>query len=377
MPGSRPAPIRPDPDPRGMTGADQTPRFFGLVLVAALVIVGAGLKATASVVAPIFLVITLVITVAPLRRWLVARKVPAALATVATLIAIYALLLVILGSVVWSIVRLVEKLPEYSTAFGKLFNTLLAAADRFGYGRDQLNELVSTFDFTSLAGPARGLLGGITNGASLLLLMLTVVIFLTFDSAGMKSRIELIRTTRPNVADGLDDFSARVRKYWVVTTIFGLIVAVLDVVGLLIIGVPLALTWGVLAFVTNYIPNIGFILGVIPPALIALLDGGVGTMIAVIALYAVLNFVIQTVIQPRSTGDAVGITGTVAFVSLIFWSFVLGPLGALLAVPATLFVKALLVDHSTGGQWVGALIDSAPDRRPPARPDRRKRGGRR
>jgi AI-2E family transporter len=84
----------------------------------------------------------------------------------------------------------------------------------------------------------------------------------------------------------------------------------------------------VLAFVTNYIPNIGFILGVIPPALIALLDGGVGSAVAVVVVYTVINVVVQIIIQPRFTGDAVGISATAAFVSLIFWAYVLGTLGA-------------------------------------------------
>ena len=91
----------------------------------------------------------------------------------------------------------------------------------------------------------------------------------------MPERLGVIHETRPHIADGLANFATRVRKYWIVTTVFGFIVAVLDVIALAIIGVPLFVTWGVLAFVTNYIPNIGFILGVIPPALIALLDGGV------------------------------------------------------------------------------------------------------
>ena len=98
-----------------------------------------------------------------------------------------------------------------------------------------------------------------------------------------------------------------------------------------------------LAFVTNYIPNIGFLLGLVPPALIALLDGGVGQAIAVVVVYVVLNIVVQTLIQPRFTGDAVGISPTVAFLSLIFWAYLLGVLGALLAVPATQFLKSLLV----------------------------------
>ena len=126
---------------------------------------------------------------------------------------------------------------------------------------------------------------------------------------------------------------------------------------------PLAFTWGVLAFVTNYIPNVGFLIGLVPPALIALLDGGVGPAIAVVIVYVVINIVVQTLIQPRFTGDAVGISPTVAFLSLIFWAYLLGVLGALLAVPATKFVKSMLVDHSTSGQWFGAFLNSSERKR--------------
>jgi AI-2 transport protein TqsA len=134
----------------------------------------------------------------------------------------------------------------------------------------------------------------------------------------------------------------------------------------LIIGVPLYVTWGVLAFVTNYIPNIGFILGVLPPALIALLDGGVGSMVAVVVVYTVINVVVQTIIQPRFTGDAVGISATVAFASLIFWAYLLGTLGALLAIPATLFLKSVLLDNSVPPGWLSALISSSPRPEQPA-----------
>ena len=194
----------------------------------------------------------------------------------------------------------------------------------------------------------------------MLLLIITVAIFVVFDAASMSDRIAVIRQTRPHIAEGLVNFAGRVRQYWIVTTVFGLIVAILDVIGLLIIGVPLAVTWGVLAFVTNYIPNIGFVIGVVPPALIALLDGGPGKAIAVVAVYTAINVVVQTIIQPRFTGDAVGISAFVAFVSLIFWATILGTLGALLAIPATLFVKSVLLDNSVPASWMNALVTSSP-----------------
>ncbi len=141
---------------------------------------------------------------------------------------------------------------------------------------------------------------------------------------------------------------------------FGFIVAVIDGVALWIMDVPGAFVWAVLAFVTNFIPNIGFVIGVIPPAFIALLDSGPGLMVAVIVVYSVVNFLIQSVIQPRVVGDAVGLSPTLTFLSLVFWTWVVGPLGALLAVPLSLLTKALLVEADPRARWALPLISGKP-----------------
>jgi AI-2 transport protein TqsA len=358
------AQARPDPIP--MAGPREGPPFFAILVVAGLIVIAAGLRSTANIVGPVFLVITLVITVAPLRGFLVRRRWPSWLASAVSLVAIYALLALILGSVVFAVVRLVDKLPDYANAFNEIFAYLVNVADQLGYGRAQIRGLASRVQLSSLTGPARALLSGIGGGLSLLLLIVTLVIFLAFEAGTMSERLAVIRQTRPHISDGLANFAVRVRKYWIVTTVFGFIVAVLDVIALLIIGVPLYLTWGVLAFVTNFIPNIGFILGVLPPALIALLDGGLGSALAVVVAYTVINVVVQTIIQPRFTGDAVGISATVAFASLIFWAYLLGTLGALLAIPATLFLKSVLLDNSVPPGWLNALISSSPREGQPA-----------
>ena len=192
-------------------------------------------------------------------------------------------------------------------------------------------------------------------------------------------RIASIAADRPRIAEALGHFAWGTRQYLLVTTVFGLIVAVLDTIALAILGIPLAITWGLLSFITNYIPNIGFILGVIPPALLGLLTGGPKLMVIVIVVYCVLNTVIQSVIQPRFIGDAVGLSVTVTFVVLFFWSWLLGPLGAILAIPLTLLAKALLVDIDPQAKWADALLrDSAkePDlvtTESPAPPDSKSR----
>ena len=117
-----------------------------------------------------------------------------------------------------------------------------------------------------------------------------------------------------------------------------------------------ALVWGALSLITNYIPNIGFVLGLVPPALLAFFEGGWELSVWVVLVYAVINVVIQAVIQPKFVGDAVGLSTTLTFLSLIFWGWVLGPLGALLAVPMTLLVKSLLVDIDPTTRWADPLI---------------------
>jgi AI-2 transport protein TqsA len=348
------------PDPMPVAGQLPGPPFFAILIVAGLIVIGAGIRSAANIVGPLFLVITLVITVAPLRKFLVGRRWPSWLASVVSLLTIYLLLGLILGSVAFAVARLVGTLPQYANAFDRIFSYLLGVSTRLGVGQEQIEQLASSVQLSSLAGPAQALLSGIGGGISLLILIVTVVIFLAFEAASMPERLGVIRETRPHIADGLTNFASRVRKYWIVTTVFGFIVAVLDVIALVIIGVPLFVTWGVLAFVTNYIPNIGFILGVIPPALIALLDGGVGSAVAVVVVYTVINVVVQTIIQPRFTGDAVGISATTAFVSLVVWAYVLGTLGALLAVPATLFLKSVLLDNSVPANWVNAFVSASP-----------------
>ncbi len=301
------------PDTDTSSHPTPAPPMFGVLVLAGLVVTAAGIRSVSSIVGPVFLVLTLVITVHPLTSWLIRHRTPQRLAGLAALVVVYTVLIVVLGSVVWTLSQLVIALTDYSDEFTTLYNHAMDALNDYGVTAANLTTALSSVNLSTFAGLAQTLLNQLTSGLSLLALMLAMVFFVVFDSTDIADRINQIRRDRPHVADAFLDFARGVRSYWLITTIFGVLVAVLDVAALAIIGVPLALTWGVLAFVTNYIPNVGFLLGVIPPTLIALLDGGIGDAVAVAVVYALLNVIIQTFIQPRFTGDAVGITGTVAF----------------------------------------------------------------
>lgn len=334
----------------------------GLVVLlgtASAVVVVAGLRVAAWLVAPALLALVIVIVVSPVHRWLRGRGLPAWLATATLVLAVYGVFLVFIAVVVISLARLAALLPGYTERARVL---LAEAADRLralGVGPDQFDALVQSIDPGKLASSAVALLGELTAATTSIVFLLALLLFFSVETGSIDGRLEAVERVRPRVRLALAGFAGKTRRFLAVTTAFGAAVAVLDTFALLWLGIPLPVLWGLLSFVTNYIPNIGFLLGVAPPALLGLLGGGWGTTLSVVLVYVVVNFVLQSLVQPRYVGDAVGLSAVLTFVSLVFWAWVLGPLGALLAVPATLLVMAVLVDVDPRAEWAAALLRAA------------------
>lgn len=368
--GARPSvpAVTPPADPTGPAGTDGHAPVLGLVFprglavllgAAAAIVVAAGIRSVAWLIGPAFLALVVVITVAPVQRWFRRRGWPAWAVTLVLVVAVYAVVLAIALAVIVSIARLATALPQYAGQSRELAESLAGTLARFGVGTAELRQVVESLDLGKLAGLLGALLGSVAGLAGNLAFVLTLLLFLSVESSSVGTRLSAIAADRPAMRGALSGFAHGTRQYMLVTTVFGLIVAVLDMVALALLGIPLVVMWGVLSFVTNYIPNIGFFIGLAPPALLGLLIGGPGLMAAVIVVYVVLNFVIQSLIQPRFVGDAVGLSVTVTFLALAFWTWLLGPLGAILAIPLTLLTKAVLVDVDPRASWVDALT-SAP-----------------
>jgi predicted PurR-regulated permease PerM len=346
--------------PSRSPGADRLPLPRGpLVLLAAAgaVVTVAGLRAASGIIGPAFLALVIVVSIHPLLAWLQRHRVPSWLAVALTMVCAYAILLGLAGALVFSAARLATLLPEYQPQFSGLVDQVTGWLGDLGVTQEQINAVISQFDLGSLVGVLQRVLSGATSVVSDLTFILVLLFFLIIDSSSFPRRLTAARGQRPRLVGALASFAGATRQYVVVSTVFGLIVALVDVAALYWLDVPLPWLWGLLSFITNYIPNIGFVLGLAPPALLALLQGGVRQAVLVIVAYSVINFVIQSLIQPKFVGDAVGLSITLTFLSLVFWTYVIGPLGALLAVPLSLFVKALLVDADPASRWLVPLVD--------------------
>ena len=342
----------------------------GLVILlgaASAVVVVAGLRAAAWLIAPLLLALVVVIMVSPVHKWLRHHGFPAWLAKATLVTIVYAVFLTVLAVLALSLARLASLLPHYTERARTLATRAADTLASWGVSPERVGELARSVDPGRLLSSFGSLLGDLTSVLTSLVFLLALLFFFSTETSGIDARLAVVDEDRPRIRRALGGFVGKTRRFLVVTTIFGAIVAVLDTIALLWMGIPLAVLWGLLSFVTNYIPNIGFVLGVVPPAVLALLTSGWQLTLAVLVLYGVINFVLQSLVQPRYVGDAVGLSTVCTFVSLVFWAWVLGPLGALLAVPVTLLAMAVLVDVDPKARWAAAML-RAPDRKKHARP---------
>lgn len=356
------------PDP-GAVGTAVTATISGRLLprgliiglgLAAGVIIAAGIHAVPNILGPIFLALVLIITVDPLRAWMIRHGAPRWLATLVVIIGVFAIIIGLIAATVIGIAQFATILPQYADKFQAGIANLQTWLATLGINQATLESLFKKIDKSSILNLVGVVLNSIFGVLTSLFFIITLLIFLAVDGSQFGARMDKVRAGREPVLGALNRFATGTRSYFGVATIFGLIVAVLDGAALLIIGIPGAALWALLAFVTNYVPNIGFVIGLAPPALIALLDGGVPEMLLVIGIYTVLNFVIQSVLQPKFVGDAVGLTSTMSFLSLIVWAFLLGPVGAILAVPASLLFKAIFVDVDPDARWLQLFLGDEP-----------------
>ncbi|MEM9133377.1 MAG: AI-2E family transporter [Actinomycetota bacterium] len=345
-------------------GLGTLPRALNVLLMgAAGIIVIAGVRAFATSLSVVFLALTLIVVARPVQQAVHRRGLPPIVGVIALILTAFGTLVVVGASLVWASATLVGHLAggAYDDQIQSYRDDLTTQLENLGYTGDNAQSLFDLLDVNAVAGQFISAVSGALGILSMISLLVISMLFMAVDTGRFTRILETsVAESRPNVVVALQNFASSTRSYFLVATVFGFIVAVLDVVALLILGVPLALVWGVLSFITNYIPNVGFVLGLIPPALLAFLDGGWQLSVVVIVVYAAINVVIQSVIQPKFVGDAVGLSMTATFLSLIFWGWVFGPLGALLAVPMTLLAKALLIDVDPGAAWLSPLISLDP-----------------
>jgi predicted PurR-regulated permease PerM len=362
------APTPPDGSSRGLGSRPNVPMSMAVLTIAGAVVALAGIKATAGILAPTLLPLFLVITFRPLSAALERRGVPPWVTMIINLLLIYGVLIFLGLSIYLSITRFATTLLAQPEKFNDLIASATQLLAQVGITNVNTSQLASLFSPSRIASLATSLVNASAAVAGMLGLIFALTFFMAMDASNFSGRLSLVTRFRPDTATALVNLGKSTRSYFAVAAIFGGIVAVVDWILLAIVGVPDAWLWAILAFVTNFVPNIGFLIGVIPPAVLALVTMGWQSALIVFAGYCVINVVIQVLIQPRVVGDTVQLNTTLTFLALIIWTFILGGLGAILAIPMTLLVRALFIDSRPELRWVRVLFSSADGPKPKTPP---------
>ena len=323
---------------------DLSPILGYLVGGASLVLVIAGLKLAAPVVNLILISFLLAFSISPIQNWLIRRKLSKGLAVLITVLLILVGGSGLISILAVSVAGLIGKLPDYEARLISLWNTIDAFFIGHGLNISGLLSL-KEFDPRQLVALAGKMLGVVLQGLSNSLFVVIIMIFVLIELAALQSHKFRGKTATTGFQNRVTQVVDDVVKYISITGWNGLINAAANFVWLLVLGIDFALTWAVISFFFNFIPNIGFVMAVIPPAVIALLEYGWLRALLVIAGYVVLNFIAENVIKPRTMKARLDMSPLLTILSVIFWSWVLGAPGTVLAVPLTITLQKLVKEQ--------------------------------
>lgn len=349
-------------DERTTTAAQgaSDPRSTGTKVVltlAALVVVTAGLRTAGGFFLPLLVAMFIAVVSTPVLASLERARVPRVLAILLTVLLDVLTLAALVALVGSSLSGFQEAVPRYQHAISDLLVSAVGVLQSRGVP-------VEAADLEALGDPGwilqvfGDLLRELTQIVSNALLVVLLVVFMLFEIQPARAKLAILLGSTHGHLSQLAEAAGKVQRYLVVKTLLSAITGVAFGVYLAIVGVDFAVLWGLAAFLFNYIPSIGPAIATIPPVVVALLTLGPGAALAAAIGCLVVNVVIGNVVEPRLMGEQLGLSTLVVFVSMLFWGWLWGPVGALLAVPLTMLLRdALALAPST--RWLAALLGSA------------------
>jgi AI-2 transport protein TqsA len=323
-------------------------RVPAIVMLASFVIVVAGMKAASSILVPFFLAVFIAVICTPPLFWLQRKGVPKALALVLILVAILLVGLFFMVLLAPSLNNFLTSLPGYQERLSTHIATLISWLREKGVNIpvEEVPRLHPGW-VMSFAGEIFSALSSVLTNTILLLL---TVVFILLEAADFPKKLRVVLKKPERSLSTMEKFSRSAKRYLVIKTVISAAIGIVIWLWLLILGVDYPVLWGTLSFLLNYVPNIGSIIAALPVALLALVQLGVGSALLTILGFFVVHMVVGNFIEPKLTGKGMSLSTLVVFLSLVFWGWILGPIGMILSVPMTSLAKIALESHENTRQ---------------------------
>ncbi|MGP8320806.1 MAG: AI-2E family transporter [Methanosarcinaceae archaeon] len=327
-----------------------------LLAAASIVVIVAGMHAAESILVPFLLSMFLTVIFSSPLFWLHKRGVPMPLAMLIVIVTVIILGLVLIGFVVLTLEDLLITLPLYQANLEQEITIMILWLEGIGINIPD-NTLLDIFNQENVVQLVTDVLTGLGGLLTSALLVLLMMFFMLLEASGLPAKLGLALGDADTTITQLSKIIDAIKRYLAIKTIISLATGILITIWLAIIGVDYPLLWGLLAFLLNYIPNIGSLIAAAPALLLAFIQLGPGATVLAGAGYLLFNGVIGSVIEPRVMGRGVGLSTLVVFLSLVFWGWVLGLVGMLLSVPLTMCIKIAL-ENNEDTRWIAILMGS-------------------
>ncbi|MBC3767256.1 AI-2E family transporter [Neptunicella marina] len=327
-----------------------------LLIMAAVVIVLAGIKTASTLLVPFLLSIFIAISCYPLIELASRYKVPRWLSIMCVILMVVFLGMVLAALVGQSMNNFSDKLPQYQEA---LSGKIVWVSEQLKQLDIQLDkkQLMTQFDPGMAMGLASNLLSGLGGVMANFMLILLTVVFMLFEAESFPRKVHIALDDPAMKMQHIDKFLLSVKNYLAIKTGVSLATGVLAGLLLWAVGVDHVMLWAVFAFLLNYVPNIGSIIAALPAVLLAWVQLGSAEAGIVALGYVFINMLMGNVVEPKFMGRGLGLSTLVVFLSLIFWGWLLGAVGMLLSVPLTMIVKIAL-ESNNDSRWLATLLGS-------------------
>jgi predicted PurR-regulated permease PerM len=325
-----------------------------IVILASLVVIITGLKLAASIIAPfLFAIFISILGMFPL-FWLYKKGVKKGIAII---IIITGMILsgmvftVIVGS---SISQFISSVPKYESLLRNNIALLTKYLRDLGFDVSKAT-ILTYIDPESVFKTTGRVIGQLGNLLTNLFLITFISIFVLLEASSLPEKLKFIFKDSDLSMGNIKQIGESIKNYILIKTYISFLTGFIVGISLYLLGVDFAILWGVIAFLLNYVPNIGSIIAAFPASLMALVQYGISRFLIVVIIYFAVNMIVGNIIEPKYLGKELGLSPLVVFLSLIFWGWVLGIVGMFLSVPLTMIVK-IIFSNSKDKKWIAVLL---------------------
>ncbi len=339
-----------------------------LLVIASIAVTIPVMREYSSLVNSFVLAMIIVMTMSPIMNWIRARGAPNGLAYLLTLLFTLVLTTMLAFATITGFTKMLDVINQYGGSMETIFANVQNRLAALGVDTQVLAQEI---DPQRILGLLNSLIGAVLSGISFVALIAVIIIFMLGEALTFPQKLEAQLDLNSPFFPQVYSFSQTIRRYVTITAAIGAVSGLIVWFVLWMLGIQSAALWGLLYFVTSFIPNVGFWIALIPPLIISSLQFGPGMALTVLAFYLIFSAIVNQGIRPTYMGQGLDLSPLWVILSLIVWSAILGMPGIIIGVPLTVMVKELLLETSPDTRWLAGLMgtgDSA-DRDAVATPD--------